>query len=120
LEKVKDDMAYLSEIISQLCIYIIEVAALDLLVGYVGILSFGHAAFIGVGAYASAIALTSLGLSLPVAVLASLAITAAIAIVVGLPTLRLSGDYFILGTLGLSIIASTVFQNWETTSNASW
>ena len=67
--------------------------------------------------YASAIALTSLGLSLPVAVLASLAITAAIAIVVGLPTLRLSGDCFILGTLGLSIIASTVFQNWVDVTN---
>jgi branched-chain amino acid transport system permease protein len=96
---------------------VIEVAALDLLVGYVGILSFGHAAFIGIGAYISAIALTSLGVGLPVAFLGSLVLTSAVAFVVGLPTLRLSGDYFILGTLGLSLIASGVFQNWVDVTN---
>jgi branched-chain amino acid transport system permease protein len=110
-------MEYLANLVSELCIFVIEVAALDLLIGYAGILSFGHAAFIGIGAYATAIVLTSFHVGCLVALTATLGVTALVALAVGLPTLRLSGDYFILGTLGLSIIASTIFQNWVDVTN---
>ena len=110
-------MDYVFGILSQVCIFAISVAALDLLVGYAGILSFGHAAFIGIGAYTGALLLTELQLSPAIAVLAAMGVSGGIALVLGLPTLRLSGDYFILATLGLSVVTSSVLENWISLTN---
>jgi branched-chain amino acid transport system permease protein len=110
-------MNYAANLLSQTCVFIIEVAALDLLVGYSGILTFGHAAFIGIGAYTAAIVLTALGLGFISALLSTIAVSALLAFVVGAPTLRLSGDYFVLASLGFSIVASSVFQNWIELTN---
>ena len=110
-------MDYVFGILSQVCIFAISVAALDLLVGYAGILSFGHAAFIGIGAYTGALLLTELQFSPAIAVLAAMGVSGGIALVLGLPTLRLSGDYFILATLGLSVVTSSVLENWISLTN---
>src|SRR5262245_18470280 len=110
-------MNYVANLLSQTCIFVIEVAALDLLVGYAGILSFGHAAFVGIGSYTTAIVLTAMGFGLVGALISAIALTAVLAIVIGAPTLRLSGDYFVLASLGLSIVASSVFQNWVEVTN---
>jgi branched-chain amino acid transport system permease protein len=110
-------MDYVFSILSQVCIFAISVAALDLLVGYAGILSFGHAAFIGIGAYTGALLLTELNFTPEIAVLASMGMSGGIALVLGLPTLRLSGDYFILATLGLSVVTSSLLENWISLTN---
>jgi branched-chain amino acid transport system permease protein len=113
-------MNYAANLLSQTCIFIIEVAALDLLVGYSGIFTFGHAAFIGVGSYTAAIVLTGSGLGFFSALLGVIVVGALLAFVVGAPTLRLSGDYFVLASLGLSIVASSVFQNWIEVTNGTF
>ena len=110
-------MEYLANLLTQLSIYVIAVAALDVLLGYAGIASLGHAAFIGIGAYTAAILATTLHLGFPVAFVAAIAVTSLLALAVGIPTLRLSGDYFVLGTFGLATVTSSVMQNWVDVTN---
>lgn len=87
---------------------------LNLLMGYAGQISLGHAAFYGIGAYTTAILTASYGLSpwlsLPLAVMAAVLI----AFLVGMPTLKLSGYYLGMGTLGFGMIAFIVFREWGT------
>ena len=86
---------------------------LNLLMGYAGQISLGHAAFYGIGAYTTAILTASYGLSpwlaLPLAVSAAVLV----AFLVGMPTLKLSGYYLGMGTLGFGMIAFIVFREWS-------
>ncbi|HUZ75701.1 MAG TPA: branched-chain amino acid ABC transporter permease [Stellaceae bacterium] len=110
-------MDYFVNLLSQVCIYVIQVATLDLLVGYTGIFSFGHAAFIGIGAYTTALLLTKLHLGFGAVLLGSMLAPMALAFAVGLPTLRLSGDYFVLGTIGLTNVTASILTNWVAVTN---
>jgi len=94
-------------------IYIILVASLDLIYGYTGLVSLGHAAFFGIGAYACGILQTKLGFSfLPALLLGSL-FTCLAAAVLGWPMLRIKGPYFALGTLALGLMVTIVIHNWD-------
>ena len=94
-------------------IYIILVASLDLIYGYTGLVSLGHAAFFGIGAYACGILQTKLGFSfLPALILGSL-FTCSVAAVLGWPMLRIKGPYFALGTLALGLMVTIVIHNWD-------
>src|SRR5216684_6091416 len=90
---------YLVSLGSRVMIFAIAALALDLLVGFGGLISFGHAAFIGLGAYAVGIlsvhGLRDALVSLPVAILAS----ALFALLTGFVCLRTKGVYFIMITL---------------------
>ena len=96
---------YLVSLGSRVMIFAIAAVALDLLVGYGALISFGHAAFIGLGAYAvgilSAYGITDALVSLPVA----LAVSAAYALLTGAVCLRTSGVYFIMITLAFGQMA---------------
>jgi branched-chain amino acid transport system permease protein len=94
-------------------IYAIVALGLNLLMGYGGQISVGHAAFFGIGAYTSAILSVDFGWSFWTALPASLALSAAFGLVLGLPTLRLRGHYLILATLGFGEIVRLVLQNWQ-------
>src|SRR6516225_733047 len=98
-------VTYLVSLGSRVMIFAIAAVALDLLVGYGALISFGHAAFIGLGAYAvgilSVYGITDALVSLPVA----LAVSAAYAFLTGVVCLRTSGVYFIMITLaGLPLL----------------
>jgi branched-chain amino acid transport system permease protein len=94
-------------------IYIILVASLDLIYGYTGLVSLGHAAFFGIGAYACGILQTKLGFSfLPALLLGSL-FTCIVSAVLGWPMLRIKGPYFALGTLALGLMVTIVIHNWD-------
>jgi branched-chain amino acid transport system permease protein len=93
-------------------IYGICGVSLMVLVGYTGLLSLGHAAFLGIGAYAHAYLLqhgVPWVLSLALAVL----ITTACGILVGLPALRMTGIYLAIATLAFAVIIQEVFTRWE-------
>jgi len=77
---------------------------LCLLMGYAGQISLGHGAFVAIGAYAAGIFTTSLGWSPWIAIFAGVFIVAAVAAVVGIPTLRLKGHYLAMATLGFASI----------------
>ena len=98
-------------------IYIILTLSLNLLNGYVGLLSIGHAAFYGIGAYASAKLVMEVGLPFPLAMLGAGAIAGIFGYLIAKPTLRLSGIYMTLATLGFNMIFFLILQNWMSFTN---
>ena len=93
-----------------IAINVILVASLDLLIGGAGLISLGHAAFMGVGAYASALVVKS-GAAFPVGLLAAVVIAAAAGLIVGVPALRLKGHYFSVVTFIVGIIITILMTN---------
>src|SRR6185369_17275173 len=82
------------------------------LVGYTGLVSLGHAAFLGIGAYAHAYFLQH-GVPWVASVALATLITTASGIVVGLPALRMAGIYLAIATLAFAVIIQEVFTRWE-------
>jgi branched-chain amino acid transport system permease protein len=94
-------------------LYSIVALGLVLLTGVGGLTSFGQAAFVGLGAYATGYLTTAHALSPWLALLVGLAVTAAVAVVLGFLTLRLSGHYLPLGTIAWGISLYYLFGNLE-------
>jgi branched-chain amino acid transport system permease protein len=92
-------------------LYSILSISLNLAVGVTGLFNLGHAAFFGIGAYTSAL-LSMAGVPFWLALLAGVCLASLIALLIGLPTLRLVGDYLAVATMGLGEIARAVFKNW--------
>jgi branched-chain amino acid transport system permease protein len=112
--------AYYFQIIIYIGINIILASSLNLINGFAGQFSLGHAGFMAVGAYASAVITRSLELSpgsamaIPAFALALLlggAMAALFGLLVGIPTLRLKGDYLAITTLGFGEIIRVIIQN---------
>lgn len=82
--------------------------SLNLLMGYAGQISLGHAAFFGIGAYSSAILTTRYGWNPWPAMVGGMAFTGLIAFIVARPILRLKGHYLAMATLGLGIIVNII------------
>lgn len=95
-----------------LLVYGIAAVGLMLLSGFAGLISLGHAAFMGIGAYAHAIMLEA---GLPFVVTLPLAglITGAIGALLGIPALRMTGIYLAIATLAFSVIVEHVLGKWE-------
>ena len=100
--------------ISLVFIYGLCGLSLMVLAGYTGLVSLGHAAFIGIGAYVYVYVAQDLGLPWIVAVAAAVALTAASGVLVGLPALRMTGVYLSIATLAFALIIQEVFARWET------
>lgn len=109
--------AYHVQVLVFIGIYVVLALSLNLLNGYVGLLSIGHAAFYAVGAYASAKLTLDAGLPWPAAFLGSGAIAGCAGWLIARPTLRLSGIYMTLVTLGFNMILFLVLQNWMSFTN---
>ena len=93
------------------CINIILAVSLNLINGYTGQFSLGHAGFMAIGAYAGAICTVKLALPLVVALAAGAVLAGFVGLLIGLPTLRLKGDYLAIATLGFGeIIRLTVLN----------
>jgi branched-chain amino acid transport system permease protein len=91
-------------------INLILIASLNVLIGYCGQISLGHAGFFGLGAYAAGILSAKLGIS-PWLGLPASGITAALAaLLIGIPSLRLKGHYLAMATLGFNAILSVLFN----------
>lgn len=87
--------------------------SLNLVVGFTGLLSVTHAAFYGLGAYATALLMTSLGVNFFLSILIGMAISGLSALVIGYVLSRFDGDYFALGSFGFNIIVFSIFLNWQ-------
>jgi branched-chain amino acid transport system permease protein len=108
---------YYIQVLIFIGIYIILALSLNLLNGYVGLLSIGHAAFYGIGAYASAKLVMVVGLPFPLAMLGAGAVAGIFGYFIAKTTLRLSGIYMTLATLGFNMIFFLVLQNWMSFTN---
>jgi branched-chain amino acid transport system permease protein len=100
--------------------YVIRVSAmalfatsLNLLVGGAGMVSFGHGMFYGLGAYSFALLMQMTDLSLPVAALAAIVITAVGALLVGAVCIRLGTIYFAFVTLAMQMLFYSVIISWQ-------
>ncbi len=96
--------AYRLTIVIEIAILVIFVLSIDFLVGYSGLVTFGHAGFMGVGAYALAYLSHFLGWPVGVAMLAGVALGAVSGIVIGALVTRVSGVFFIMVTLAVSMM----------------
>ncbi len=101
-------------------IHAILVVGLNLLLGYAGQISLGHAAFFGLGAYTSGILTATCGVNPWLALPAGLVVAGAAAFLVGVPALKLRGYYLAMATLGFGIIVYIIFnQTQELTGGPS-
>ena len=94
-------------------IYTIIVIGLNLLMGYAGQISLGHAGFFGIGAYCSGLLNVKLGLSPWLAAIAAIIFTAGIAYLIGIPTLKLKGHYLAMATLGFGEVVFVVLTKLD-------
>jgi branched-chain amino acid transport system permease protein len=106
-------MEYLIHIAILICIYGILGLSLNLVVGYTGLLSVTQAAFYGIGAYVTAILLTTVGMNFFIAVLIGMIITAILSLAIGYVLSKFKDDYYALGSFGFNIIIYSIFLNWQ-------
>jgi len=104
---------YYRDIMTLTCMYIVLALGLNIVVGQAGLLNLGYVAFYAIGAYTYAILSTSYGLSFWPGLIIGALTAALFALVLGIPTLRLRGDYFAIVTLGLGEITRIVLNNWD-------
>ncbi|HEU4340327.1 MAG TPA: branched-chain amino acid ABC transporter permease [Candidatus Binatia bacterium] len=106
--------SFLLTLLTQALIYAILAMSLDIILGYTGLASLGHAAYFGLGAYSVGILATRYGagfwLTLPVGVLLTLAVAA----IFGLLALRATGVYFLMITLALGMVVWGLAHRWVT------
>lgn len=102
-----------------ICINIILGVSLNLINGITGQFSIGHAGFMSVGAYLSAILTLDFHASFPVAIVSGGALAAVFGLLIGTPTLRLKGDYLAIATLGFGEIIRIILLNTEYVGGAS-
>jgi branched-chain amino acid transport system permease protein len=105
-------MEYLFHILVITGIYIILTLSLNLILGYTGLPDFGHAAFSCVGAYTSSLLALQYGISPWIGLALGACVAAILGFLIGLPSVRLKGDYLALATFGLAVIVYSVAKNW--------
>ena len=99
--------------------YAVMAQSWNVIAGLSGQISLGHGMFFGIGAYASSVLYVHFGISPWIGLVAGMLICAAVAVLIGIPMLRLSGHYFAIATLLIGISFQIVFQRWEWVGAAS-
>jgi ABC-type branched-subunit amino acid transport system permease subunit len=85
----------------------------DLLLGYAGLISLAQAAFVGVGAYSTALLTTKLGWGFFPSLFAGIVMASALGFIIGVAMLRLAGDYLMVGSVGFLFAVQAVLVGWE-------
>lgn len=91
----------------------IVACGLNVIVGFAGQISLGHAAFFGIGAYTAALLATQAGLSFWAALPLVIAVSALIGLLLGIPSLRVREDFLAITTIGINFIVEAIFNNFE-------
>ncbi len=109
---------YESSLLTLACINIVLATSLNLASGYLGQLTLGHAGFMAVGAYVSSLMGIHLGLPLVVCLFFGALASGFVGFLIGMPTLRLKGDYLCIITLAFNEIIRVILLNLEITNGA--
>ena len=96
-----------------MAINVIVTVGLNILVGYTGQISLGHAGFFAIGAYGTVLLMTALHLPFLLAIIMAALIAAFFGFVLGLPALRLEGPYLAIATLGFGMAITQVIGRWQ-------
>lgn len=107
------DSRVLFDFIIRLAAFGIFATSLNLLVGYGGMVSFGHAMFFGAGAYAFGLLLQKTGISVPLALLGAVLFCALVALLVGAICVRLKEIYFSFLTLAFQMLFHSIILSWS-------
>jgi len=94
-------------------INLVSAIGLQILIGFTGLLSLGHAAFMGVGAYASALLVTEWGCPFILSVFLAGCVAAFFGVIVGIPSLRIKGFYLMVATLAFQFVIEYVIIHWD-------
>ena len=105
--------AYVTNLAVLITINAILAVTLNFVLGYAGIFSMAHAVFFGVGAYTAAVVAVKLGGGFLLATGAGMAMALVISLALALPALRVRGEYFVAASLGLQMLAVTIFAEWK-------
>ncbi len=108
-----EDNPYTLGLTNLIAINAIVVLGLNLFIGYAGQISLGHAAFFGLGAYGSAIATVDFAIPAWPAMFMVATLVALVALIIGIPILRLSGHYLAMATLGMNFVFHTILLQWD-------
>ena len=103
---------FILTLLTQALIYSILAMSLDIILGYTGLSSLGHAAYLGLGAYAVAILTTRHGAGFWTTLVAGVLLATVVAAVFGLVALRATGVYFLMITLALGMVAWGLAHRW--------
>jgi len=106
--------SFLLTLLTQALIYAILAMSLDIILGYTGLASLGHAAYFGLGAYGVGILATRYGAGFWVALPAGVLLAVAVAAIFGLVALRATGVYFLMITLALGMVVWGLAHRWVT------
>ena len=109
--------AYIAQIANLIGIYMLMAMSLNLLTGFTGQLSLGHAAFFGVGAYTSAIVSKSFGLPFLICLLIAVTVTTITGLLLAIPALKVRGTYLVLVTIAYGEIVRLLMINWVSLTN---
>jgi len=110
---------YYEGIIILLSINCIAAMGVSLLTGFTGIFTLGHAAYMALGAYTSTIMIMRYGIHWFPAIIAGGMVAVAVAWLIGMPTLRLTGDYFAIASIGLGEAVRLILENWQTMTHGA-
>lgn len=102
---------YNGQLLTLAGIYAIVSLSLNLITGFAGQLALGHAGFMAIGAYGTAISVQKFGIPLFISIFIGAIITALFGLLIGFPTLRLRGDYLAITTLGFAEIIKVMIEN---------
>ena len=105
--------AYLFNLVNLVAIYAILAVTLNFVMGYAGIYSLAHAVFFGISAYTGAWVAQNLSASIFVTLPLGMLAAAVLSLALALPVLRVRGEYFVAASLGLQVLAVTVFAEWK-------
>ncbi|MCL2813022.1 MAG: branched-chain amino acid ABC transporter permease [Oscillospiraceae bacterium] len=110
---------YILTVLQNAMFYMLLALGLNIIVGYCGMCDLGYAAKFAVGAYTTGILIKSFGWNFWLTIPVSILVSAAAAIIVGAPTLKLRSDYLAIVTLGFAEIVRITARNLEITGSAS-
>lgn len=111
-------MDYLYTIFILISLYVILAASFNLIIGYGGLISIAHPVFYAIGAYGSAILARDYGVPVYASMLAGAFIALAASVLVSLPSLRVSGDYLLIASIGFQLGLLELFKNVAVTGGA--
>ncbi len=100
-------------ILNLILVNLVAAIGLNLLVGFTGLLSLGQAAFMGVGAYTSALLITEFGCPFILSILFAGLVAALFGVIVGIPSLRIKGFYLMVATLAFQIVIEYMIVHWD-------
>lgn len=113
------DNTYLLTVCVKIGSYTLLGLGLNVLTGYTGLVSLGHAGFVAIGAYTSSLCAVKLGMNFFPAMLLGMLVSGLVGVLLGLPTLRVTGTYLSIITLGFGEIVKMIAMNWASVTNGT-